>query len=711
MNAVPVTGDMRMDPRGATMAHALTVAIVEQDEILATGIARHLRGFGFDVIGSVNSVAQALALVDEFRPDLIVVDVNLEGTLDGIDAVRSIREKMETPVIFLTSCCDDDVVRRAIECAPYSFLLKPYLPAELRAITQFVMQKHELEVRLAEERRLADERLERQWQFLRQVIDLDRNFIFVKDTHGRYTLANRALAEACGMSVEDILGKTDAELVRGAGRLQLSGSVEEDAHVEGMVRLLPVERFTDVDGNVRWMQTVRQAVRDAQGEQLAVLGIATDITSRKRAEDALAELESDLEAALAERIAEVLDSNLKLEQDRNEAIQANQAKSEFLAMMSHEIRTPMNAMLGMMELLGLSKLDDEQRRMLNIVLESSRSLVQLVNDILDFSKIEAGRLDVCSEPLCIRDELEGIAGAFREAAGCKGLTLSLRVHENVPEEVLGDSFRLKQVLSNLISNSIKFTHTGEVSVLVSKRDNGQGPQLRIRVRDTGIGISASARDGLFQPYAQADAGISRCYGGTGLGLTICRRLARLMDGDLVLEDSTDPGTTMTLILPLLQPGARETPAEDEMDEACRDCIASMMDVAPQVLPRLLVADDVELNRVVVARQLKFLGFEPDMAACGQDVLDNWLPGAYDLILLDCQMPDLSGYDVARRIRELEAACGEGRRCVILAYTAKVSESDKERCLDAGMDDYVLKPTDMASLKTKLSNWLVGGVAG
>ena len=198
MNAVPVTGDMRMDPRGATMAHALTVAIVEQDEILATGIARHLRGFGFDVIGSVNSVAQALALVDEFRPDLIVVDVNLEGTLDGIDAVRSIREKMETPVIFLTSCCDDDVVRRAIECAPYSFLLKPYLPAELRAITQFVMQKHELEVRLAEERRLADERLERQWQFLRQVIDLDRNFIFVKDTHGRYTLANRIRVNSLG---------------------------------------------------------------------------------------------------------------------------------------------------------------------------------------------------------------------------------------------------------------------------------------------------------------------------------------------------------------------------------------------------------------------------------------------------------------------------------------------------------------------------------
>ena len=394
---------------------------------------------------------------------------------------------------------------------------------------------------------------------------------------------------------------------------------------------------------------------------------------------------------------------------------ASRAKSAFLATISHEIRTPMNAILGLLELLSYSRLDDEQRETVGLLRDSSGSLLRLIDDILDFSKIEAGKVEVRSEPTRLRAVVDQVAQIFAGVASAKGLTLRSDVADDVPEHVLVDGLRLRQVLSNFLSNAIKFTERGNIRLEVRRAPEPNQPDLvRFAVTDSGIGMDAETIARLCEPFVQGDTRTSRRYGGTGLGLAICRRLAELMTGRLNIQSAPREGTTVSLVLPL----ARVAPAAKDPRLTCTDTHADITDALPSRAPAvetaaaagelILVVDDHPTNRRLLVRQLAWVGYAAEAVADGTQALACFLERRaagtpHALVITDCQMPEMDGYELARRIREAERASGE--RAVVLAFTANTLREAADECHAAGMDDVLTKPIELKDLKAKLEHWL------
>ncbi len=407
---------------------------------------------------------------------------------------------------------------------------------------------------------------------------------------------------------------------------------------------------------------------------------------------------------------------LELRASEQQAQEANRAKSAFLAAMSHEIRTPMIGVTGMVEVLGHTRLDGEQRRALNVIQQSAESLLQIIGDILDFSKIEAGRFDLAPTTLSLRKLVTSTAYNFMDAASSKGLTLGVDIDDRLQRAHRADAVRLRQIVGNFLSNALKFTERGGIEIrLRSLGADGDGERIELAVRDTGIGVSEEAQRRLFQPFTQAEADTSRRYGGTGLGLTICRRLAELMGGSVSMESRVGVGTTMrlTLTLPL---------GRVEEIEGGEGFVGNgEPDFEPRALPSVeqaeaegslvLLVDDHPTNRLVLARQLGLAGFACDTAEDGEQALARWRAGRYALVLSDVHMPKMDGYDLARAIRAEEAADGRPRTPIV-AITAAAMKGEAERCLEAGMDDFLAKPVTIPVLLDRLRRWLPHlGIAG
>jgi signal transduction histidine kinase/DNA-binding NarL/FixJ family response regulator len=394
---------------------------------------------------------------------------------------------------------------------------------------------------------------------------------------------------------------------------------------------------------------------------------------------------------------------------------ASRAKSSFLATISHEIRTPMNAILGLLELLSYSRLDDEQRETVALLRDSSGSLLRLIDDILDFSKIEAGKLDVRSEPTRLRAIVDQVTQIFAGVASAKGLTLRSEVADDVPEYVLVDGLRLRQVLSNFLSNAVKFTERGSIRLDVRCAPRADRPDLvRFAVIDTGIGMGAETIVRLCEPFVQGDTRTSRRYGGSGLGLAICRRLAELMTGRLHIESTPREGTTVSVELPL----AKIAPAAKKPHLTSTDTHPDLTDALPSRAPAvetaaaagelILVVDDHPTNRRLLVRQLAWIGYAAEAVADGTQALARFLERRaagtpHALVITDCQMPEMDGYELTRRIRDAER--GSGPRAVVLAFTANTLREAADECHAAGMDDVLTKPIELKQLKAKLEPWL------
>ncbi|HZF25976.1 MAG TPA: MHYT domain-containing protein [Steroidobacteraceae bacterium] len=440
-----------------------------------------------------------------------------------------------------------------------------------------------------------------------------------------------------------------------------------------------------------------------------------------RSANALRAANEELEQRVTERTL-----HLTREQALNEAIladlhaakevaeAASRAKSSFLATISHEIRTPMNAILGLLELLSYSSLDDEQRETVVLLRGSSGSLLRLIDDILDFSKIEAGKLEIRSEPARLHDVVDQVTQIFGGVASAKGLTLRSEVQAGVPEHVMVDALRLRQVLSNFLSNAIKFADRGNILLEVRcVSEPGQPDLVRFAVTDGGIGMDRDTVARLCEPFVQGDTRTSRRYGGTGLGLAICRRLADLMSGRLEIESALGKGTTVSLLLPLtaIEPVARNKghSSVDTLPEiACLPSRAPSIDVAARNRQLILVVDDHPTNRRLLVRQLAWLGYAAEPVANGAEALVRFGERRYAgmphaLVITDCQMPEMDGYELAKRIRAIEA--GDRARTVILAFTANTLREAADECHAAGMDDVLTKPIELAELKVKLERWL------
>lgn len=525
----------------------------------------------------------------------------------------------------------------------------------------------------------------REAERLRAITDTIADGLYVLDSNGRVTLTNPAFTEILGFSPADVIGKVGHDIFHAHNRNGFAIPLAQ-CPIYSSVRdgraFFGEEIFRTRDGRCLDVEAAGRPILDDQGRPTG--GSVTafrDISSRKETEAAL---------LAAKEAAEM----------------ANQAKSGFLSMMSHEIRTPMNGVIGMAQLLLLPALTDEERLDYSrTILNSGQTLLTLLNDILDLSKIEAGRVELESSVVEPEQILHETATLFSGAAAEKGLAITAEWHGKV-RRYSGDPHRLRQMLSNLVGNAIKFTPHGEVRITGREEVcNGDACTLELSVSDTGIGIPADKLDRLFQPFSQVDASTTREFGGTGLGLSLVRSLAQLMGGEAGVHSTPGQGSRFwfRVVLAALADEANSRKRSRASSSAPGHPLATLKPGG-----RILVAEDNRTNRAVIGALLGKLGLSVEMTEDGQQCVDRIIASDEsdlpELILMDIQMPVLDGYGATRRIRQWEETQGRSR-LPIIALTANAYAEDREHCLSAGMDDYLAKPINAGDLQQHLERWL------
>jgi PAS domain S-box-containing protein len=432
-------------------------------------------------------------------------------------------------------------------------------------------------------------------------------------------------------------------------------------------------RIRTPEGQVKWIRATSFPVRDESGRVIRFAGIAEDITDRKSAEIAAREAQEAAEAA-------------------------NAAKSEFLANMSHEIRTPMNGVIGMTGLLLETELTAEQREYAELVRSSGQALLTVINDILDFSRIEARKLELEILDFDLRQVVGSAANLLEAAAREKGLQLRCLVDPELPQGVRGDAGRLRQVLLNLGGNAVKFTASGEVSIRVRLTwENAGSLLIRFSVLDTGIGIPLDRQADIFSPFTQGDGSTTRLYGGAGLGLSISKQLVTLMGGEIGVESAPGKGSQFWFTAVLEKQPCKPAAAGPSAFEAA-------VESRGKRLARILIADDNITNQKVALTILKKLGYRADAVATGKETVASLRRVPYDLILMDCQMPEMNGYEATAAIRDPQSAIAN-REIPTIALTAHAMSGEREKCLAAGMDDYIANPVQPLALAAVIEKWL------
>jgi PAS domain S-box-containing protein len=566
------------------------------------------------------------------------------------------------------------------------------------------------------ERKAIEEALARERNLLRTLMDNLPDHIFVKDTASRFVTANAATLHSLGAAREDeVLGKTDFDFLRRELAEQYFRD-EQEVCRSAQLLLNREELLIDRAGRRKWLLTTKVPLRDSTGDVIGLVGVSHDITDRKRMEEEW------------RRAKETADA-------------ANRAKSEFLARMSHEIRTPMNGILGMTELALDTDLTAEQREYLQMVKASADGLLTVINDILDFSKIEAGKMQLESAPFALRDSLDDAVRTLGLRAQQKGLELACHIAPDVPDNLVGDQGRLRQVIVNLVGNAIKFTECGEVVVSVRKQNTGYGIQndkgdsdssilhspfclLHFEVRDTGIGIPADKQQIIFEPFEQVEGGDSRRFGGTGLGLAISSQLVAMMGGQLrvesplasVADSLRESGRTRGTSAPHKE-GRRPGPGSRFYFTA-RFAFSPGPAAEPSVYPDnlrdlpVLIVDDNETSRLILVEMLASWRMKPMAVESARAALAELRRAAdegepYPLVLLDSQMPDMDGFVLAEQLREQPDLAGD----VIMMLVSSERQGSIEHCQEVGIRACLTKPLKHSELLNNLLELLIARAEG
>lgn len=517
-----------------------------------------------------------------------------------------------------------------------------------------------------QKRKIAEEQLQDSEAFLRNVVENIPAMIFIKDAKElRFVSLNREAENVLGISRDEMIGKNDYDFfpAEQAGhfvrrdRIALSPGAGVDVQEE---------TIQTRDGH-KELLTRKIAIRNAKGEARYLLGISEDITRQKQAARALVEAKEMAEAT-------------------------SRAKTAFLNMVSHEMRTPLNGVMGGVQLLQMTRLDDEQLEYLGIVNKSAVKELELITELLDLTGIEAGMLAVGHEPFSLRTVLESAVSAQQTAGMTKGVPLFLSVQEKLPDRLIGDGSKIEQALRLLLDNAIKFTSEGRIDVAVTALEqNGSSLRLLLTVSDTGVGIASDVQDTIFEPFMQADMSNTRGFGGVGVGLTLCRRLIERMGGTIGVTSSPRMGSRFSVELPLQMTadGDRQIPPPDTCPQELR--VTTPLTV--------LIAEDNDANLKAQAGLVSKLGLKAVCAEDGRVALAKWEAGGIDVILMDIEMPVMNGREATRCIRQQEQ--GGIRHTPIIALTAHAMTGDREKLLGEGFDGYVAKPFQLHELAVEL----------
>ncbi|MDT8394118.1 MAG: ATP-binding protein [Bacteroidales bacterium] len=483
--------------------------------------------------------------------------------------------------------------------------------------------------------------------------------VYFKDKKLNYILVNKAFERFINLPFYGIQGKKVEDLLP---EYKTNNYQEMEMEViESGLPLYNIEEVIHKGGKEVWLTSNLAPYRDNEGEIIGLVGISWDITDRKKYEN-------------------------ELQKAKEQAEEGTRAKSEFLANMSHEIRTPMNGIIGMAEILKEANLGKQENENLDILISSTRSLLSLVNDILDISKIEAGKVELELEDFQIRHILKDIENIMFIRAEEKALDYKTFISSNVPEFLKGDPYRLRQIILNLVNNAVKFTEKGHVHIFIDiTEEDKEFVTLEVKIVDSGIGVTDDGKKNLFQLFSQVDTSTTKIYGGTGLGLSIAKRLVTLMDGEIGMESVYTKGSTFWFTA-RLERSKREIPVPGVFDTK------PSKSKKPFKKLSILLAEDNEINQKIIQYSLINSGFKVDIAKNGQEAIDCYHEGNYDLVLMDVQMPVLDGFEATAHIREIEkAALNDSVHIPIIALTANAMKGDREKCLEAGMDEYLSKP--------------------
>jgi len=557
------------------------------------------------------------------------------------------------------------------------------------------------------ERENIESALKRSEELYHSVYDNSPLAFGVWDKEFRFVDWNKKAEELFGWCKEEVLGQRFVDLLVPAKIKEAITDVAMNIMESGLERVTFNENITK-NGNILLCEWHNSLLHDGAGNLIGAISVGLDKTETVKAEMTIIGAKQQIEAVNAQlsrindSLTDEIDRRIEVEKTliaaKVEAEQANMAKSQFLANMSHEIRTPMNGIIGMTDLTLMTELREEQRDYLTIVKSSTSLLLRVLNDILDYSKIEAGKMDLESEIFNIRETINEVVDLFAVAAKQKKLYIKIHIDDNIPQKLIGDSVRLRQILSNLVGNSVKFTFSGGVTInIFPMLRQDKNLVLKFNVVDTGIGIPEDKIDKLFKRFSQVDDSNSRRFGGTGLGLAISKKIIEMMGGQIGMESTEMVGSEFFF--------TASFGVEDNSIEKLPGYtgIADLITINRGTRPKVLLVEDDEVSRNLSNILLTKKNLQVFLAKDGREGVDISEKEQFDLILMDVNMPYLDGYAATKHIRLREDRMGI--HTPIIAMTAYALRGDKEKCLAAGMDDYISKPIDCNELFKLIDVWL------
>ena len=633
--------------------HQLQILIVEDDEVDRLIIKRALKASGVNAevfFAYDHESSKAATLTKNY--DCIFLDYNLpDGT--GIDLMHSIRlSGNNSPIIIVTSHGDEKVAVEAMKSGALDYIPKSLLSAEgLAQSLRYAIRFKETELEKARIEKALSESEKR----LQTVVSHSPIILFAFDAEGVFTLFEGKGVKDLGADKQRIIGKS----------IYSFSKMFPDIIVIFEKTLKGEEVTVTLELNKRFYQAFYAPIRDGNNKITGVIGISTDITAHKEAEEELKK---------AKQLAE----------------ETSRVKEQFLANMSHEIRTPMNGIIGLTHILLNTKLSQEQETYMQSIKTSSDNLLVIVNDILDFSKIEAGRMNFEHVPFSIQEVAQNSLDLFKAKADEKKLRLLSQIESRVPPSLCGDPTRLSQILNNLIGNAVKFTHEGEVTMTISLRSQRKNNvTLDITVKDTGIGIPEESIGSIFNSFTQASNDTTRKFGGTGLGLTIVKNLVELQGGSISVKSQIGEGTSFYFHLSYEIDSNASTVTPEVI--VTKDTTLHLLNI--------LVAEDNPINQMIVKKILTDWKATVECADNGLIAVEKLQSGFFDLVLMDIQMPEMDGYTAAKTIRNKlpQPLCN----IPIIAMTAHAAPTEKQKCFENGMNDYISKPFNPAELKKKI----------